>query len=365
MRTGTRTRIGIGTGASDGTTLATRRRREFQWIDALRRDASPLDARRFPVGIGDDAAVWRPRTKRDVVLTVDAQVENVHYRAAWLRPRELGRRAAMASLSDLAAMGADPVCLLVSVVLPPDASSASFRSLQRGIVDGATEVGAEVVGGNISAGPGSIHTTAIGEVSPGRSLRRAGARVGDAIWVSGSPGLARVGRELLGGERKRARGRAPRSRAQQAARSAFRAPVARIELGKALVRGGSARAAIDLSDGLASDLAHILRESSRRGGELGATLERAALTAVPHLEAAAAAAEIDPVAASLYGGEDYELLWVAPAPGDGGKWTRLGRRLGLPLSRIGTVDRAPGLRLADDAGDVTPIDPEGGWDHGA
>jgi thiamine-monophosphate kinase len=291
------------------------------------------------VGIGDDAAVLDP-PREPLVWTIDAAVEGVHFRRAWLSARDLGYRATMAAASDLAAMGAAPLGLLAALVLPPDVDDAYLAALAEGQREAADALDTAVVGGNLARGGElSITTTALGAAS--EPLRRAGARAGDAVWLVGPVGLAAAGLRLL------ERGLEPASDAQRAAVLAWRRPVARLAAG--LAARAYAHAAIDVSDGLARDLGHVARASGVR-----VVLDPAAIVS-DALREAAARTGADPLRLALTGGEDYALVVVAPASAPLEGFTRVGGCEPPADGRGRVAIVSPDGALAD-------VD-EGGFDH--
>jgi thiamine-monophosphate kinase len=270
---------------------------ELDRIELLRRAlASPTDAR-VVLGIGDDAAVLAPPGAL-LVWTVDAAVEGVHFRRELLTLADLGYRATMAAVSDLAAMGASPLGLLAALVLPPWVSDADLAALAAGQREAAEALGTAVIGGNLARGSElSITTTALGAAA--RPLTRTGARRGDAIWMAGPVGLAAAGLAVLTGG-----GAPPGSAALSNAVAVWRRPHARLAEGLRASR--EALAAIDVSDGLARDVGHVARASGVR-----AVLDAAHIVDAD-LRAAAAALGQDPLALALHGGEDYALVVVLP-----------------------------------------------------
>jgi thiamine-monophosphate kinase len=277
------------------------------------------------LGIGDDAAVLAPPGGKRLVWTVDTQVEDVHFRHAWLRgPAEIGYRAFMAAASDVAAMGAEPWCALAALELPASFDDAAFDELVRGQREAADRVGAPIVGGNLSRGPAlAITTTLLGAAAA--PITRGGAREGDGVWLAGPVGLAAAGLAAL------AAGNAdPRL---DVAVAAWRTPEARIADGRALA--GVAHAAIDVSDGLARDLGHLATASGVR-----AVLDEALLLAhagdlLAHAADALGARALDLL---LYGGEDYALVAASAAPLPG-------------FSRVGEIRAGAGLGLRGAAGE--------------
>jgi thiamine-monophosphate kinase len=244
------------------------------------------------IGIGDDAAIVRIGGGR-VVLTTDALVEDVHFRRGWETPRRLGRRAFAVNASDVAAMGGIPRASLLSIVAPRSESAHDLLEIHRGFAGAAREHGAPLVGGNVSGGPvRMISVTLVGE-APRRPLRRDGARVGDLVFVGGP-----LGRNALARERRLAGARGSRH-------PPLPLPSPRIVLGRALAERRLSRAAIDLSDGLVQDLEHVCAASG-----VGAELELEAIPLAPALRRLARDAALE---LALHGGEDYELLFTAPA----------------------------------------------------
>ncbi len=281
--------------------------REFDAIRGLLERWGPL-----AVGVGDDAAVLDvPRGER-LVASTDTALDGVHFRRDWMTPREIGYRAVTAALSDLAAMAASPLGILVSVHLPADARD-TLNEIADGIGDATRAADTVIRGGNLAAaGALAITTTVFGAAMT--PLWRVGARAGDIVYVTGRLGgpAAALG-ALRSGKRP-----APVHRERLAH------PVARIAEARWLAARGAA-AAIDLSDGLSGDSAHLAAAS-------GVALELS-LDALPIIGGASADEAL--------GGEEYELLLTARAPIAEGEFSD---RFGVPLTRIGVVtDGPPGV----------------------
>lgn len=252
------------------------------------------------LAIGDDAAIVRGRGR--LVWTMDTAVEHVHFELSLLALEDVGYRATQAAVSDLAAMGARPLAALANLALPSTFSDRDFARLVRGQAAAARALGCPIVGGNLArAGELSLTTTVLGHVE--RPLLRRGARAGDELWLVGSVGLASAGLTALKRKLRRP------SRAVRACIRAFARPAALLAEGRALV--GRARAALDVSDGLAGDAGHLARASQVR-----VVISAAALSASlpPELVVAAAELELDPLETALFGGEDYALLAAGPKP---------------------------------------------------
>ena len=336
------------------------RGREFEWIAWIQKRHPGSE---FALGIGDDAAVWTPRRGESLVLSVDTQVEGVHFRSDWLREAEIGARAVTAGVSDLAAMAARPVGILVALVLPATLTTRQFRALFRGIEAAAERYGTPIAGGNLSTGELSLTITAIGAGTASRLTRRDGARVGDEIWVTGTPGLAHLGcASFRHGWRRTPGLKSTLKRALAAAERAYRAPEARLREARELARGWPLGGLLDISDGLAGDVAHIV-ESSRRHGVRGATLQTAELAGLPHLETLAELSGGDAARLALAPSDDYELCFTArPDPQNARRARRLQTRWGTPVHRVGRVDGKKGLQL--EAPDGTRQVWRGqGWEH--
>ena len=274
------------------------------------------------LGIGDDAAILRARPGEDVVVTTDALVEGVHFRFATQSPRAIGRRALVANLSDLAAMGARPLGCLLALAAPPDLSVRTLDAVVAGILREAVSYVCPLVGGNVSrARETSLVITALGAVARGRALTRRGARAGDRILVTGTLGGAAL--EV--------------SRAERGAGRVRRVPTPRVAAGRALARVRGVGACIDVSDGLEADLAHLLDPAG-----LAAVLDPGRIPRPPGFEAACHSLGLDPDALARGGGEDYELLFTV-RPGAPSA-AALARRLGVPVTEIGHVVRPGGRR---------------------
>lgn len=291
------------------------------------------------LGIGDDAAVL-DAPEDPLVWSIDAAVEHVHFERAWLSPEDLGYRATMAALSDLAAMGARPLGVLAGLVLPPDLDEAWVDGIARGQRLACDELDTALIGGNLSRGSElSLTTTVLGAAS--RPMRRDRARAGDGVWIAGPVGLARAGLEALLG----------RGTGHRSALEAWRRPRARIAAGA--VAAGVAEAAIDVSDGLARDALRLAEAS-----DVAIVFDARALVE-DDLREAARSIGVPPLELALHGGEDYALLVAAPhtvvsLPG----FRRIGEaRTSEP------VDRAAGRRVAVSDGVTTTFVEPGGFDH--
>lgn len=281
-------------------------------------------------GLGNDCAILDLSAGERLVASTDTSVEDVHFRSAWLSPREIGYRAAMSAWSDLAAAAARPLGALLALVVPRSWLPA-LADVADGVGEAAREVGAPIVGGDTVGGPALVITmTVLGSAQ--RPLGRDGARRGERVYVTGALGGPRLALERW------RRGETP----DDATRLRFARPRARLRESHWLARQGMS-AAIDISDGLVADLGHIAAASRAR---LVVDLDR-----VPRWPGAT---PLDAAAS----GEEYELACTAPGSLDVGAFAR---EFALPLTEIGHVDDGPpGVEVRLDGRRVDPIS---GYDH--
>ena len=297
---------------------------EFELIERhfTQRGAPREDVLR---GVGDDGAILATPPEGTLVLAVDTLVEGAHFPAGF-DARFVGHRALAVNLSDLAATGAEPAWALLALTIP-SVDEHWLAGFSAGLDALARRFGVALVGGDTTRGPLTVSLTLAGAVPPGTAILREGARPGDDLWISGTPGDAAAGLAILQG-RIQAQGRA-----RDALLRRLQLPEPRVGLGIAL--RGVATACIDVSDGLAGDLAKLCAASG-----VGADLQSrelplsAGLCAVAGLEAR--------LAFALAGGDDYELLFTA-AVADRARVAALDA--GVVLRRIGTVSEVPGVRV--------------------
>jgi thiamine-monophosphate kinase len=314
---------------------------EFALIDRyFKRPAT-----RSVLGIGDDGAMIQPSPGMALVISTDMLVEGTHFFAD-ATPEDLGWKTLAVNLSDLAAMGAAPRWALLAAALPT-IDEPWIAAFAQGFFACADRFDIDVIGGDTTRGPRNFCVTIFGETPHGQALLRSGARVGDELWVSGSPGLAAIGLACL--RQHCVLDDAPR----HACLAALHRPQPRVALGLAL--RGVASAAIDVSDGLLGDLGHLLSAS-----KLAATIY------VEQLPRAAFDTGVDPALARnclLAGGDDYELLFTASAARHA-EILALGGQLQLPLTQVGhLLSGAPGdITLLDSTGSSVPIT-QRGYDH--
>lgn len=296
-------------------------------------------ARRAVLGVGDDCALLAPTPGMQLAISSDMLVEGRHFLAD-TDPERLGHKALAVNLSDLAACGARPTAFLLALSLPR-VDAAWLEPFARGLLALADAHDCELVGGDTTQGPLNLCITVLGEVPAGQALLRSGARVGDDIYVSGTLGDARLALEALQG-RLPLDMLAPDTLA--AARLRLEAPTPRVALGLAL--RGVAHSAMDISDGLLGDLGHILRASGVGACiDTSKTIDLIAISAYP----ISATGLFDTKLlqqCTLAGGDDYELLFTA-APAQRHAVATAAQTSATPVTRIGCIEAAPGLRLID------------------
>lgn len=308
---------------------------EFDLIARIKSRAPGHAASGVVVGIGDDAAVIAPAAGHEIVATTDSLVPGRHFTDAW-SAQEIGCLAARVNLSDVAAMGARPRWSLLALTLP-GVDKAWLDAFLDGFLAALEQAGTVLVGGNLARGPLNIGVQLLGEVPAGHAVLRSGGQAGDRIVVTGTPGDAAAA--LLLGDQ------AP---AELLGR--LRCPPARVQAGLAL--RDHAHAMIDLSDGFAADLGHLLSDG------LGAEIDLDCLPVSAALKKSVPAPEKRwPL--QLQGGSDYELLVLVPPQTDIG---RLQEKAGVALTVTGTVVNGGGIRFHSSQHPVPAFSGQG-WDH--
>ena len=324
---------------------------EFQLIRYLRR-MKPIHPGPVPsilAGIGDDAAVIQPRRGRVLLASTDLLTEQVHFDFAYMTYRQVGYRAAVANLSDMAAMGAIPRYALVAVALHPKTAVRDVKSLFIGVWEACTLADTAVIGGDTSASRNSVFVclTILGEAKAKQVLKRSGAGKGDILYVTGTLGDSRAGWEIL---RHRTVSLLKTDRDSAYLLKRHIRPTARLAESQKLAGTGVASSAIDLSDGLAGDVRHLCEESS-----VGALLDVRRLPVSRSLVSYARAQQKNPLDYALTGGEDYELLFTVPVK----KVSQVdalidrGQLCATPIGRM-TAPRE-GLRIISASGKTGPL----------
>jgi thiamine-monophosphate kinase len=325
---------------------------ERQLVEKIARalSSSKRGHSRLRLGIGDDAAVVSTGGHAEWVFSCDTFLEDVHFRMKTHPPDSVGYKALARASSDLAAMGATPRFFMLTLALPAARTGSWLDALLKGMARAARELGITVIGGDTTRSHTVfISITVLGEIAPGRALTRSGARPGDIIYVSGKLGRAQLGLELV------LRGHA-RDRHLRALVQPHLYPKIRIELGSWLAQHRIATSAMDLSDGLSTDLARLCTAS-----QVGAKIHT---SKIPSVIIPAAAArklgklKLDPVQLARHGGEDYELLFTIPAH----QTKRLSHAPGASaVTAIGEITRSRQLILVAPNGSEEPLRSQG-WD---
>ncbi len=328
---------------------------ELALLDLIRSRAAQTPLSALRLGIGDDCALLRPRPGEELAITTDLSIAGRHFRLDWHSPESIGHRTLARGLSDLAAMGARPVAAFLSLGLPRELTASSGRKpawverFLNGLFALAATHKAPLAGGDLAESPIAIaDIVLIGAVPRGKALLRSTARPGHLLYMTGSLGGAAAGlvrlQELA--EAQAADPRTPRiPKKLEALLTLHLYPQPRVVQGLWLVRHGLASAAIDISDGLSTDLAHLCRESG-----VAAEVDLAALPIHPAAT----------LAQALDGGEDYELLFTAP------RTACLPKKIaGVSITRIGRI--LPARRNRPTVTLLTPQGPQPliakGWQH--
>ncbi len=315
---------------------------------ALGRPTNPA----IRTGIGDDCAVLRlsgrqgkaktAKAQNDLLVTTDFSLEDIHFRLDWHSPESVGHRCLARGLSDIAAMGGEPMAAFLSLALPHDLPQAWVTRFLRAMLSLGKRYGVTLAGGDTAKSPNGIlaDIVVIGVAPTGNPVLRSSARPGDLIYVSGGlGGSAAAVREMQQTSKRKLN-------LKNYTRHFF--PEPRLKLGRILRTKGLASAMIDTSDGLSTDLTHICQESGV-GAELHAE-------SIPRARIGKPLREVD-LQLALHGGEDYELLFTAPAT------KRIPARIaGIPITQIGEITRRRKILLKNSTGSAQELKPLG-WEH--
>jgi thiamine-monophosphate kinase len=289
------------------------------------------------LGIGDDCALLKPQNNEEIAITSDMLVEGRHFFAG-ANPELLGRKALAVNLSDLAAMGAKPLGFTLAIALPK-VDEAWLEAFSKGLLSISKEYACPLIGGDTTAGPLTISITALGAITPGKAIRRSGAKAGDDIWVSGTVGDARLALAALRHEINLSR------EDLQQIEGRMHQPTPRIELGRQLI--GIATAALDVSDGLLGDLLHILRQS-----KVDAEI---CLDELPKSVTLQKQDQSIQNQFAACGGDDYEICFTAPTHHRDQIYS-ISKSLNLPLTFVGTIlpkkNIEPKITLRDRSGEL-------------
>lgn len=318
---------------------------EFGLIERLRQQVPR--GRGVRIGIGDDAA-WVENPLGSSLVTADMLIEGVHFNLRWTSLVELGFKSLAVNLSDIAAMGGVPAYAILSLGFPASFTIREIDNFYRGLHELAGSTGVSVIGGDLSAAKVLTISVAVIGHPPRRPIRRAGAAIGDDIYVTGTLGDSSLALKLLQGG-----GRILRRKAAAYLLSRHHRPMPRTNLGILLGKGNLATAMIDVSDGLLQDLGHICRASG-----VGALVDRQQL---PLSDAYRELAGKDGDSHALRGGEDYELLFCA-RPRNRGRIEKLSHQARLAISRVGRCVEGRRIFVRDSSGRATTLS-AAGHDH--
>jgi thiamine-monophosphate kinase len=293
-------------------------------------------------GIGDDCAVLRLPPGHEALVTTDFTLEGIHFRREWHSPESVGHRCLTRGLSDIAAMGGDPIAAFLSLGLPNDLPQKWVEGFMRGLLSLARRFGISLAGGDTAQSADGVlaDIMVLGSVPRGKAILRSGARAGDGIFVSGKLGGSAATLERLRMN--------PTVKLKPRDFKAHFFPEPWIELGRVLRQKGVASSMIDISDGLSTDLAHICEESGA-GAEINEE-------SIPRTVIGKPAQEVD-LSFALHGGEDYELLFTVP------RGRRIPNRIaGVPVTQIGKIIRGKKVFITTRDGKTRELAPQG-WQH--
>ena len=317
---------------------------EKELIHRLRRQAK-FSTARVRTGIGDDAAVLSCAAAFEVLLTTDFTLEGVHFRREWHPPDSVGHRCLARGFSDIAAMGGEPVAAFLSLALPSGLAHNWLDRFMNGLLRLGRQYNVPLAGGDTAESPAGVlaDIVVVGRVPRGKALLRSGARVGDSIYVTGELGRSSWTLQQLREGGLAALGR--KGKPRYSAHEPHFYPQPRIAVGRWLRERGLVTAAIDVSDGLSTDLGHVCEESG-----VGALINEGAIPRPSGLPASS-------LHYALHGGEDYELLFTAS-----GSCQVPSKVAGIRVTRIGEIIRGRSMWLVDSHGQRKPLRPRG-WEH--
>ena len=320
---------------------------------------TPIKDSSVLVSIGDDCAVVAPSPGRHLIITTDTLVESIHFDLDYFDPWHLGRKTAAVNLSDAAAMGGNPRWALLNLAVRPGLADSFWSSFSEGLLSRLSEYGVRLIGGDTVGAPDCLllGLTLIGEVAEGKWLSRSSAQPEDLIYCSGNLGEAAAGLEWLKRHRKKRRSLGRQKGMHGISRAVLKRllsrhldPEPRVVLGQALAASGMVQTAIDISDGIATDLAHVCKNSG-----VGAEVWARKIPVSGALKRASRILGISPLNLAVTGGEDLELLWTVSKKNEPGVRKIAAEVLGYGPFRIGKIVRNDGILLKTSQGviDIT------------
>ncbi len=332
---------------------------EFEIIANIRKVAESVPASELVrLGIGDDCCLLAPRPGEEIAASTDTVVEGVHFRFSYFNHYQVGAKAMAVAVSDLAAMAASPAAALASVAMPYDKSSPEVEKLAQGLIETGRRFDCPLIGGDLTASSESVvvTVTVFGTVEKGKAILRSGACVDDEIWITGTPGDAAAVLACLEAEFGEKHDSLPIP--EKKLKEKFLLPTPRLKEAAVLAESGPPSAMIDISDGLAADLGHLLESSG-----VGAHLFSESFPVSDFARSVAEALGKPSEHFFLHGGEDYELCLTAPPGALSGSLKRLEEKCGTVLWRIGIITGDSGqLVLKRPDGRLETV-PKKGFDH--
>ena len=325
---------------------------EFGFIEKI-RSAMKSKNPSVVLGIGDDAAIFKPTKGHELIFTTDMLVEGRHFDFKWISPWQLGAKTMAVNISDCAAMGAKPTMAVVSLGVPSSFPIKDLEAFYDGMKGWAESYGAQIVGGDtVGSDKFVVNVALIGEVETGQALKRSGAKAGDALFVTGTLGDSAAGLHCLQNPSEAGKESAPLLVKRHLT------PTPRFTVGRALSTRKLATSAIDISDGLSSEIRHLCEESG-----VGAEIHEEAIPYSASLIHYCDERHLDPLAFALDGGEDYELLFTVPLSVISQVIQKVPGETGTSLKSIGRMlPKSKGVTLINRKGERVPLEP-GGFDH--
>ncbi|HZG81527.1 MAG TPA: thiamine-phosphate kinase [Brevibacillus sp.] len=300
---------------------------EFSLIRQWTSRSNGQEGDGLTVGIGDDAAVFSPTPETEVVACCDAMVETVHFLRETMKPADIGYKAVISNISDIAAMGGIPRYALVSIAVSPSYTDEEYRQIYDGIYEACEQYGVRVIGGDTVSSPKSLHlsVTVLGEVEKGRAIRRSQAVPGQLLFVTGHVGSSAAGLHLLLAKKEPEEKWLPLVEAHQR-------PTAQIQAGRLLQASGACGALNDVSDGLASELWEIAEAS-----DVTIRIDAECIPIREEVLAYSRVSRKEPLDWALYGGEDYQLVGTVSEDGLAALSQQFAEH-GIPFTVIGRVE---------------------------
>jgi thiamine-monophosphate kinase len=326
---------------------------EFGLLDRIKKLVD-VPCEDLLVGIEDDAAAFRISQNQIVLLSTDALIEGIHFDLTYFSFFQLGWRSLAANLSDIAAMGGWPQHAVVTLGIPENIEVESVEEIYRGMKTVADQFQTSIIGGDTSLSPNGIFISVavVGQVAESQLTRRSGAQIGDALFVTGSLGGSQAGLRILNSQKTWLKEK------YAAAVERHLSPTPRLKEANFLVKNCPIHSMIDISDGLASDLGHLCKQSG-----VGAVIFENQIPIAPDSQGTAEYFNDDPVEYVLYGGEDYELLFTASEENVMELQKQFGKMFGISCTKIGKIiDKTEGIYLEKSNKKKTPLIFKG-YDH--